>query len=93
MEEFDRLNEADADRAVYISKLWLRGMFEVYLNRTVAYPVLDWHLKMPKFHNSDPLHVGDPPPDAKPWRSHVFCEHDGLNMNANNRVRITDMVS
>jgi ubiquitin carboxyl-terminal hydrolase 48 len=93
VEEFDHLNEtAIGERSVFISRAWLRGIWVEFLRSPPPEDSIDWHLKIPKFHNSNPQYVGDPPPDAFPWRSHVFCEHGGLKPSHADRSTITHEV-
>lgn len=89
----------DCMAAVFNEKLYamqhadMIQRFESCMNRDkgrgwwISKPWLkDWKLKKPKMHA--PGHR-DPVPDLPPFRSDVYCEHDGLTHSQKSREKIT----
>jgi hypothetical protein len=92
--DVDEISVEALDQQYWISKAWLKGVhFVVAFIRkrcTNCSIVPDWKLLKPKMHR---LGLQDPSPDDKPYRDHVYCDHDGLVHSTHSRVSILAEVS
>ena len=92
--DVDEIPGEAVDHQYWISKAWLKGVRSVVTLPLKCYAnffiILDWRLLKPKMHQ---LGLPDPSPDDKPYRDHVYCDHDGLVHSTQSRISIPAEVS
>lgn len=88
MEE-SRMDDGLMTTEYWISKKWLKGMLCFVLQSCLSPGPSDWRLQKPKMHS---VGIEDPGPHEIPFRSDVYCEHDGLTLESQARVKIPEEV-